>query len=228
MFVICENLLFQVLIIALLVVNTVYAGNLAYGGGLTLGGGLGYGNGLALGGGYGGIGSLAFGAGGKGYGGYGGPISAAVHSRRTYEVVPTPVIEEPAQLTTVYVEGTIQPVTITFRSVSSPVLVKQRHYPGEPGTYQATSSVDEPHRLVHEVVRPVIQEVREVIQPHRRVVQKIAPVLEEVHTVVAKGVGKSGYGYLGGRYGGGLALGAGYGGGYGLGLAKRGFAGLAY
>jgi hypothetical protein len=50
-----------------------------------------------------------------------------------------------------------------------------------------TSSEEEPHRVMHEVVKPVIQEIREIIQPYRRVVQQIQPVLEEVHTIVAKG-----------------------------------------
>jgi hypothetical protein len=50
-----------------------------------------------------------------------------------------------------------------------------------------TSSEDQPHRVMHEVVKPVIQEIHEIIQPYRRVVQQIQPVLEEVHTIVAKG-----------------------------------------
>ena len=57
---------------------------------------------------------------------------------------------------------------------------------------ESTRSEDEPHRVLHEVLRPVIQEVREVIQPYRRVVQEVRPVLEEVHTLVAKGDGNRG------------------------------------
>ncbi len=157
-----------------------------------------------------------------------GPVLAAVHSKRTYELRPVQSNYDSPIPQVIEVDSVEQPVHVIYKSMSSPVFAQQIHTPGAPGQIESTNSEEEAHKLVHEVYKPVIQEVREVIQPHRRVVQKIAPVLEEVHTVVAKGVGKSGYGYLGGKYGGGLALGAGYGGGYGLGLAKGGFAGLAY
>lgn len=52
---------------------------------------------------------------------------------------------------------------------------------------EETSTQDEPYRLVHEVVKPVIQEVREVIQPYRNVVQTIKPVIEHVNTIVSRG-----------------------------------------
>lgn len=44
--------------------------------------------------------------------------------------------------------------------------------------------------MVHEVIRPIIQEVHEIIQPYRRVVQQVQPVIEEVRTVVAKSADK--------------------------------------
>ena len=44
---------------------------------------------------------------------------------------------------------------------------------------------------MHEVHRPVIQEIREVIQPYRRVIQEIQPVIEQVQTVVARGEGRA-------------------------------------
>ena len=56
-----------------------------------------------------------------------------------------------------------------------------------PGETEHTQSEDEPHRVVHEVLKPVIQEVREIIQPYRRLVQQIQPVIEQTHTIVAKG-----------------------------------------
>lgn len=65
-----------------------------------------------------------------------------------------------------------------------------------------TRSEDEPHRVVHEVYKPVIQEIREIIQPFRKVVQQVQPVVEEVQTVVHRGDGRRGGGGNGGNGGG--------------------------
>ena len=48
---------------------------------------------------------------------------------------------------------------------------------------QETSSEDEPHRLVHTVTKPIIQEVHEVISPFRKVIQEIRPLQEEVSSM---------------------------------------------
>lgn len=85
------------------------------------------------------------------------------------------------------VQPSEQPVQVIFRTQSSPVMVQQIHTPSQAPMVEKTNSEDEPHRVLHEVVRPVIQQVREIIQPFRHVSQEIRPVLEEVHTVVAKG-----------------------------------------
>jgi hypothetical protein len=58
---------------------------------------------------------------------------------------------------------------------------------GAKGQVERTQSEEEPHKVMHEVLRPVIQEVREVITPYRRVVQEIQPVVETVNTIIAKG-----------------------------------------
>jgi hypothetical protein len=226
--------MFKILVLSLVVVGS-HAG---YAGG-------------ALGGAF--AGSLDSGAEGVakgGYGGYGlglgydaghaapGPVSAAIQSKRTYEVVPTPLHQEAAVPQIIEVAPSIQPVKVVFRSISSPVHVKQIHTPGAPGQVESTKSEDELHRVTHEVMRPVLQEVREIIQPYRRVIQEVRPVLEEIHTVVAKGhreqrildagIIDGGYGAIGSvAYSAdGLALGGGYGGyagkgGYG-GYARRG------
>ena len=104
------------------------------------------------------------------------------------------------------------PVQVHFRTAGSRVNVQQSHTPGAPAQVEHASFQDEPHRVVHEVVKPVIQEVREIIQPYRRVTQEIRPVIEEVHTVVHKGEGRRAQGgqglkAQGGYGGGGLALG---------------------
>ncbi|KPM09125.1 Cuticle protein [Sarcoptes scabiei] len=84
------------------------------------------------------------------------------------------------------------PVQVHFRTASSRLNVQQSHNANMPPQVEHASFQDEPHRVVHEVVKPVIQEVREIIQPYRRVTQEIRPVIEEVHTVVHKGEGRRG------------------------------------
>ncbi len=165
-------------------------------------------------GGYGGYGYGGYGYGG--YGGYGGlfgavaapvavaapavvaaprvvgPIPAAIQSYYTQEILPVQTVQEPVQPQIIEVGPNALPVVIHFQSASSPVTIEQSHVPGAPGEVQVTRSEDEPHRVVHEVVRPVIQEVKEIIQPYRRITQEIRPVAEEVHSIVAKGEGVRG------------------------------------
>jgi len=184
-------------------------------------------------GGYGGYSSGGYGGGGGGYGGgraiggglaigtgiahSGGPVSAAIATRHSVEVIPVNVPQQQIQPQVIDIDSGDLPVILNFISRSSRVFAQQNHIPGEPGETQVSQSEDEPHRLTHEVVKPVIQEIREVITPYRRVVQEIRPVVEEVHTVVAKGEPRSLSGGYGGTYGGnyGRSYGGNYGGSYG-------------
>jgi hypothetical protein len=129
-------------------------------------------------------------------------IELPVKSKHDLEVIHTPSHEE-EHSTYVDVAGGVLPVYMTFKTQSSPIYVKQEHR-GTKGSYQKSDSYDEPHKLVHEVVKPVIQELREVITPYRKVVQVIEPVKEERLTKVHKGERKGGYGGYGdnGGYGG--------------------------
>jgi hypothetical protein len=104
------------------------------------------------------------------------------------------------------------PLTIHFKSASSNINVVQTHQPSDAGEIKQTSSEDEPHRLVHEVTKPIIQEVREIITPFRRVIQEIRPVQEEIQTIVARGEPRS-RGFADGGFGGGAISGAAIGGG---------------
>ena len=148
--------------------------------------------GLAAYGGYSGLG-LGLGLGGLRGGVVGahsqhvGPVSAAIETRRYVQVVDVPTSQDVISPSTLIVEPNVLPVNIEFRSQSSPVNVNQVHIPGRPGTVQQTSSEEEPDRLVHEVVKPVIQEVRETIVPFRRITQEVLPVQEEVNSLVARG-----------------------------------------
>lgn len=109
-----------------------------------------------------------------------------MQTSRSVEVRPVAVYNEPVQPHIIDVEASVQPVQVIFRSSSNPVLVQQIHTPSQLGKVEQTVSEDEPHRVQHQVTRPVIQEVREIIQPYRKVLQEIRPVLEEVRTIVAK------------------------------------------
>jgi hypothetical protein len=115
---------------------------------------------------------------------------AAIQTRRTVEVRPVALQSDYAQPQIIEVQPEQLPVQVHFRTASIRVNVQQSHQPGLPSQVEHASFQDEPHRVVHEVVKPVIQEVREIIQPYRRVTQEIRPVIEEVHTVVHKGEGR--------------------------------------
>lgn len=157
---------------------------------------------------------------GPSYQGAGGMnVPAAIQTRRTVEVKPISLQSDPVEPHVVDVEASYQPVHVVFRSSSSPVMIQQIHTPSQPMKVESTQSEDEPHRVQHQVMRPVIQEVREIIQPYRRVLQEVRPVLEEVRTVVAKAQGSNvgGGGGAGGSGGSGLGAGSGIGGGAGAG-----------
>ena len=142
-------------------------------------------------------------------GGGGGIVPAAIISRHRidYRDVPSQGSVAP---TTIEVGSSSVPLNILFRSSSSNINVQQAHE-GAGGTSQQSSSVDEPHHLFHEVSKPIIQEVREVISPYRRIIQEINPVQEDIQTIVARGTG-GGAGVIGGGGFGGAGFGgAGFG-----------------
>lgn len=204
-----------------------YGGGMGgYGGGGYGGGGFGgggYGGGGYGGGGYGGFGGGGFGGGfSSGGGGGGGIVPAAIISRHRvdYRNVPSSGSVAP---TTIEVGSSSVPLNILFRSSSSHINVAQAHE-GAGGTVQQSSSVDEPHHLFHEVSKPIIQEVREVISPFRRIIQEINPVQEDIQTIVARGSG-GGAGVIGGGGFGGGGFGGGFGGGCGGGAGGGGFGG---
>lgn len=120
-----------------------------------------------------------------GQSGGGQVIPAAVQSRHQVEFrdVPSTGSVNP---TTIEVGANSVPLNILFRSASSNLNIQQAH-DGAQGSTQETSSEDEPHRLIHSVTKPIIQEVREVITPYRKITQEIKPVQEEILTIVARG-----------------------------------------
>ena len=115
-----------------------------------------------------------------------GPITAAIQSTRSYEVVPVALNYEAPVPQTIDVPANFQPLSMIWRTQSSPLNMEQIHTPAA-GQHESTRSEDQPSVLTHESYKPVIQEFREVIQPQRKIEQRIEPVVEHVHTVVAKG-----------------------------------------
>lgn len=83
------------------------------------------------------------------------------------------------------VEAPVQPVHVHYKSQSIPLNVQHTHIPAPKPETKLSRSEEEPHRIVHEVIRPVIQEVREIIQPYRRIIQEIRPVQESVISQVS-------------------------------------------
>jgi hypothetical protein len=116
-----------------------------------------------------------------------GPVEAAVQTRRTIEFRQVDLPQDLATPQVIEVNPNYESVQIHFKTASSPLSVRQSHIPAAVGPVEHTSYQDNAHRLVNEIVKPVIQEVREIIQPYRRITQEIRPVIEEVHTIVHKG-----------------------------------------
>lgn len=111
-----------------------------------------------------------------------------VVSHHNVQIVPVNIPETPYyRPRLVSVEPTVQAVQLLFKSASSPLFVQQKHFGTSSSVYQTTRSQDYPHVLRHEVLKPVLQEVREVIQPYRTVTQEFKPVQEQVNTIIPKG-----------------------------------------
>lgn len=158
----------------------------------------------------------SYGGGSAGYGSGGGAVQVAVrsaHNTQYYGVESQPAYITPTSLC---LTSQSAPVNMMFQTLPGPINVNHA-YARSPGSFRATESVEEPHRFVHTVRRPVIQEVREIISPLRFVRQEIRPVEESIQTIVARqaggGAGLGGAGNGGGFGGAGNGFGAGGAGG---------------
>lgn len=149
-----------------------YGGNMgSYGGNMGSFGGSSYGSGSGYGAGNQGYSSgSSYGSGsnyGSGYssGALGGLITGAVQSRRSVSFYDVPSTFSNAQPLTIDLPSSVQPLNFNMRTKSSPINIETSHE-SSPGSYQETSSVDEPHVRVHNVQRPIVQRINEVIQVH--------------------------------------------------------------
>lgn len=83
-----------------------------------------------------------------------------------------------------------RPLQIHFKSPSNKIKVIQipikREQKLEP---IIEHTEDEPRKFFHQIKKPIIQEVHEIIMPYRKVIQEIQPVVEQIHTVVSSASG---------------------------------------
>jgi len=86
-------------------------------------------------------------------------IQAAVQTKHSIETKMVDIPYEDIEPQIIEVEGGNLPLEIHFKSSSSRIKVHQTHSAGEAGQVEQTSSEEEPHRLIHEVKKPIIQEV---------------------------------------------------------------------
>lgn len=128
------------------------------------------------------------GGGGGGFGGSGGGvINAAVRTMHTFETKHVPSDFGEPEPKVIEIEGGNSPVEIRFKSSSSSVRISQDHKTAEQTQPEYNEYDEEPKRIITQVRKPIIQEVKEIITPYRKVIQEIEPVIEQIHTVVTQG-----------------------------------------
>lgn len=113
-----------------------------------------------------------------------GPIRLPVISRHTIETVPVEVDTPVAVPRVIEIGPSNRAIDFMFKSSSSPIIVRQSHMPSTAPVNEVLRTEEEPTILRHNIVRPVIQEFREVIQPYRKVTRIVHPVQEEVKLIV--------------------------------------------
>ena len=118
------------------------------------------------------------GGGGSSYAKSSGPISAAIKSHYNLEVRNVQLENEPIPEPKIDIESRQIPMILHFKTQSSKLKIMQTHI-GNPGETKRTKSEDEPSVLIHEVRKPVFQQVREIIVPYRKTVQEVKPVQEQ-------------------------------------------------
>ena len=102
-----------------------------------------------------------------------GPITAAVQSERSVQVVDVPSTGSPASPQSIVIGPSVNPLDFEFQSQSSPISVRQTHIPGQPNAPQYSSHQDEPDILKQEIVKPIVHEVTEAVQPYRKITQEV-------------------------------------------------------
>nr|XP_046912743.1 transcription factor mef2A-like [Dermatophagoides farinae] len=122
-----------------------------------------------------------------------GPVEMAVHSKKTVEVIPVKFEDgNDGEPQVIEISPYEVPVSIVFKTQTNKLNVNQEHKSEPAEEPKEINSEEEPHRVIHNVYRPVIQEVTEVVQPFRKVLQKVEPVIEEMKTIISKAAPQDG------------------------------------
>lgn len=116
-----------------------------------------------------------------------GPITAAIQTQRTVEVVDVPSTSQGAETQTVVIGPNVQPINLEFQTQASPLTATQSHLPTAPQQTQHSSYEEQPDVLRQDIVKPVIQDVRETVVPFRRITQEVRPVQESMHQILPRG-----------------------------------------
>ncbi|XP_075679354.1 uncharacterized protein LOC113794902 [Dermatophagoides pteronyssinus] len=114
-------------------------------------------------------------------------VQAAIVRKHRIIYVNSPSMDT-SRPVTIQVPAQSIPLTLILRSSSTDLNVIPQHLGSHGGSHSETESIDEPHRLIHVVRKPIIQEIYEVIEPYRYVKQEIQPVQETIRTVIARQV----------------------------------------
>lgn len=113
-------------------------------------------------------------------------VNAAVYRKHTVQVYDVPASNSLGASPEIVIPASAQPLDISFHSQSSPISVRHVHFPGQPGTTEHTSSEEKPEILKQQIIRPIIQEITEVITPKRTLKQEVRPVKETLTQIISR------------------------------------------
>lgn len=120
------------------------------------------------------------------------PIKAAINSHHIVNHYEIDTPKEPYKPNLIEVKSSMPMFHIKFSSASSKVNVFHQHEPSKVNKEPIESfSQDEPHIIRQQVVKPIVQQIHEIITPVRKVVQEIKPVVETIDTIISRSTKKS-------------------------------------
>lgn len=87
-------------------------------------------------------------------------VQAALHTKHSIRFINVDIPSEDREPHIIEVGASPLPIIMHFKSASSRIRLQQSHSGGQAGSIQETKSEDQPSILRHEVIKPIIQEVR--------------------------------------------------------------------
>lgn len=102
----------------------------------------------------------------------GSHINVAVQTQHSVEVVDVPTdTRSAAEIPEIHIPASSQPIELAFHSQSSPINVRQVHIAGVVPPPQHSQTEEEPEILKLTVIKPLVQEVTEIVAPKRTITQ---------------------------------------------------------